>query len=118
MNLELAPKSGIKYAIYKDRVEFEKYELEDLLNDNKLKENLLELHLFDSNSELRVIESNRGEIITIVSDDNEDFENRYIERVYTNGSSDELRQVDVVNYVTFDDNDIAMINNYRLSEVR
>ena len=117
MNLGLAPESGIKYAIYKDRVEFQRYTLKDLLKDEKLEENLIELHLFDKNKELRVIESNRGEIFTVI--DGEDDVNRecYVEQVYTITGNDVSEQVEVVNYITFDENDIARIEDYRLREV-
>lgn len=117
MNLGLAPENGIKYAIYKDRVEFQRYTLKDLLKDEKLEENLIELHLFDKNKELRVIESNRGEIFTVI--DGEDDVNRecYVEQVYTITGNDVSEQVEVVNYITFDENDIARIEDYRLREV-
>lgn len=118
MNLGLAPENGIKYAIYKDRVEFQRYTLKDLLKDEKLEENLIELHLFDKNKELRAIESNRGEIFTVI--DGEDDVNRecYVEQVYTITGNDVSEQVEVVNYITFDENDIARIEDYRLREVK
>lgn len=118
MNLGLAPENGIKYAIYKDRVEFKRYTLKDLLKDEKLEENLLELHLFDNNKELRVIESNRGEIFTVIDGKDDVNKECYVEQVYTITGNDVAEQVKVVNYITFDENDIARIEDYRLSEVK
>lgn len=117
MNLGLAPENGIKYAIYKDRVEFKRYTLKDLLKDEKLEENLLELHLFDNNKELRAIESNRGEIFTVIDGKDDVNKECYVEQVYTITGNDVAEQVEVVNYITFDENDIARIEDYRLREV-
>ena len=117
MNLELAPKSGVMYALYKDRVEYRNYNLNDLQADSKLNDNLLELHLFDKDSEYRIVQSGRGKIEVCINDSNTRFDDKYIERVYTNQNYDTCRQVEVVNYITYDENDLAVINNYRLKEV-
>ncbi len=118
MNLTLAPEDGMMYAVYKDRVEYKRYNLAGLQSNPHIEDGLLELHLFDENSEYRVVKSSRGEIESCINDDGVSHEEKYIERVYTQSKFNTPDQVEVINYITYDDNDIAMINNYRLREVR
>lgn len=47
MNLLEVPKQGMMYAIYTDEVKYQKYNRSDLDEKEILRENLLELHLFD-----------------------------------------------------------------------
>ena len=67
MNINLAPESGVMYALYVDCVEFKEYNdinPNDLENDN----NLLELHLFDKNIEYRYIKARNKAIRCLVVD--------------------------------------------------
>lgn len=116
MNLGSAPKSGTMYALYKDRVEYRKYQLEDLRTEAQLEENLLELHLFDDVSEYRMVKADRGEIENCVNDANTHFDDKYVERIYVHPGYHMPEQVEVINYITYDENDLARINNYRLRE--
>lgn len=116
MNLESAPKSGTMYALYKDRVEYRKYLLEDLQTEAQLEENLLELHLFDGASEYRMVKAERGEVEICVNDSNTPFDDKYVERIYVHPGYRMPEQMEVVNYITYDENDLARINNYRLRE--
>ena len=50
MNLSKAPKQGMMYALYTDRVEYRPYKKEELSKDD-LQKQLLELHLFDDTTE-------------------------------------------------------------------
>ena len=118
MNLTLAPENGSMYAIYKDRVEYNRYSLAELQSNSCIGNNLLELHLFDNNREYRLVQSSRGKIESCISDENVYHDDKYVERVYTQGKFDISDQVEVINYITYDENDIAMINNYRLREVK
>ena len=52
MNLLNAPQQGIMYALYTDRVEYKKYNLQEL-SEESLAKNLLELHLFTETEEYR-----------------------------------------------------------------
>lgn len=116
MNLGSAPQSGTMYALYKDRVEYRKYQLEDLRTEAQLEENLLELHLFDDVSEYRMVKADRGEIENCVNDANTHFDDKYVERIYVHPGYHMPEQVEVINYITYDENDLARINNYRLRE--
>lgn len=115
MNLEKAPEKGIIYALYTDRVVFERYEKENLQDERVLQNNLLELHLFDENREYRIVRSGRGDIEAEICDELSSGCEQYIECVFT--AYEKIPTVEVVNYISYDDNDLMMINNYRLREV-
>lgn len=122
MNYSMMPKKGIKYALYKDRVVYEAYD--KLPEESEFQDNLIEMHLFDNEKEYRYVKLSGNKVIErLISDDNElgqgisdetKAEHTYIERIYTTAGSD----VEIVNYISYDENDIMMINNYRLQEVK
>lgn len=113
MNLLDAPEQGTMYALYTDRVVYQKYNREDLPEEEILKEKLLELHLFDEEVEYRCIKTRRGEIEARISD-KISHEDQYTEQIFTLDGE----KVDVINYITYDENDLMRIDNYRLKEVR
>lgn len=122
MNLSKAPEQGIMYALYADRVEYRPYKKEELSEDD-LQKQLLELHLFDDTTEYRIIRSEHGEIENVISDENMPHDDIYCEKIYTLKENDEQSEeqdscVEVVNYLTYDENDLLLIRNYRLKEVR
>lgn len=47
MDLTSIPERGTLYALYLDKVKYEKYSRKELLEDRQLTEKLLELHLFN-----------------------------------------------------------------------
>ena len=55
MNLLEVPEQGMMYAIYTNEVKYEKYNRSDLDEKEILRENLLELHLFDEEVEYRYV---------------------------------------------------------------
>ena len=123
INKNEIPNKGIIYALYKDKVIFEKYVSVDDLDISE--EDLLELHCFDENKEYRYMDG-KDKVIS-----NQDGDDTYEENVITlhkkNGTEDEsidqrdhLEQrlkVMVVNYIEYDENDMLRIKNYRLKEV-
>lgn len=113
MNLLDAPEQGLMYALYTDRVVYQKYNRQDLPEEGILKEKLLELHLFDEEVEYRYIKTRKGEIEARISD-KVSHEDHYTERIFTLDGG----KVDVINYITYDENDLMRIDNYRLKEVR
>lgn len=115
MNLSQAPEQGIMYALYIDRVVFEPYKKEELPEIEELRKNLLELHLFDASTEYRVVVSKRGEIEAVIRDDGQSNQDIYTEKVMV--SDKQISCVEVVNYLSYDENDLMMIKNYRLKEV-
>ena len=119
MDISRAPEKGIMYALYEDRVEYHRYRREELPED--IAENLLELHLFDESMEYRFVRTSRGEIEVCV-DDHVRHDDIYTEEIYTlnldTEEPDRKHRIAVVNYITFDENDMMSILNYRLKEVR
>lgn len=123
MNLDCAPERGTLYALYIDRVEYKKYEKKELFMEKDLEENLLELHLFDDREEYRYIKTRSGEIQKLIKDSSVIYDELYIEQIYTLNDKKERTEgasdcVEVVNYITFDENDFIRIENYRLKEVK
>ena len=111
MNVNLAPESGIMYALYVDRVVYKNYFKEDLLNDNTLEDKLLELHLFDENKEYRYIKT-RNKNIECLVEDCSDYDDKYEEKVYVEDGS----VITVVNYIKYDEDDLLNFVNYRLKK--
>lgn len=120
-----APDQGILYALYTDKVEFKKYEKSSLVKD--FEDNLLELHLFDKETEYRYIKRRKDAVEIIINDQNYGAANSgkvesYIEKVmvqedFKANAEGEISFVEVVNYIKYDENDLLRIDNYRLKEV-
>lgn len=121
MNYSIMPKRGMKYALYKDKVVYEAYN--GLPDESEFQDNLIEMHLFDEEKEYRYVRLSGGKVIEkLISDESELGKNissekkaeyTYTEKIYTTGEN----VVKVVNYISYDKNDIMMINNYRLQGV-
>ena len=122
MELLKAPERGMLYALYTDRMEYRPYEREDLLLKEKdLQKNLLELHLFDEKKEYRFIKKRKGELEVVVCDERKDYDDLYIEKIFTQEDEKEKNHascIEVVNYLVYDENDLLKIKNYRLNEVK
>ena len=122
MNLLQTPEQGMMYALYTDRVVYESYSKNSLPSEEEIKKDLLELHLFDAVGEDRYIKTRKGEIEVYINDENMDYQDTYVERIYTLGKNVEKTdknadKVEVVNYISYDENDLMVIRNYRLKEV-
>lgn len=122
MNINLAPEKGIMYALYIDRMVFQKYTKDQLTKDAYLEDKLLEMHLFDENKEYRYIKSRLKEIECVI-DDSIEHEDKYVETTYIQSNLDEevtssSNRVNVVNYIQYNDEDLLTITNYRLQEVK
>ena len=122
MELLKAPERGMLYALYTDLMEYRPYEREDLLLKEKdLQKNLLELHLFDEKKEYRFIKKRKGELEVVVCDERKDYDDLYIEKIFTQEDEKEKNHascIEVVNYLVYDENDLLKIKNYRLKEVK
>ena len=115
MNLSNAPKKGILYALYVDRMDFFEYKNLEEIEASVTEKNLLELHLFDAKKEFRVVKTHAGEFLCCEVKDDEKYDDIYVEQTYID---DEMcRKIEVVNYLKYDDNDMLHIVNYRLKEV-
>ena len=123
MDFSKIPEKGTMYALYMDKMVYRSYNREELQEDTALTEKLLELHLFDVTMEYRYIKKRIGEIEVLISDDTVEHQDLYTEKIITLGNKKEKPDrdsgcVEVVNYITYDENDLMRIENYRLREVR
>ena len=126
MNLLDVPEQGMVYAIYTDEVKYEKYNRSDLNEKEILRENLLELHLFDEEVEYRYVkmrERQKEDRFILISDETVSHEKSYSEKIYTLKPGQEKTDknsgfVEVISYITYDENDLMRIDNYRLKEVK
>lgn len=133
---ENAPISGMMYALYKDKVVYHPYcmtkmDLDEdktriiLTEQSDLAENLLELHLFDDHKEYRMVLRRGLDTVSKLIDDScmkkEKGEFAYIEGKIQTLDIDHTGnkgQVNIVNYITYDEDDLMYIENYRLMEVK
>lgn len=131
---EKAPASGMMYALYKGRVVYCPYCMDRtdsdgdgrriiLTEQGDLAENLLELHLFDSEKEYRLVLRRGLDPVSKLIDDScmEPGGFKYIEKQINTLDLDHTghtEPVNIVNYVSFDEDDLLQIENYRLMEVR
>lgn len=131
------PDEGTGFAVYRDRVIYGKYQKSGtdtvVLADGTLVSlsavscypDLLELHLFDRNREYRCVRTRqRGVLESLIDDERAfaEYEDSYIEEIYIlekdADQKEELRQkVGVVNYIRYNADDLAVIDQYRLKEV-
>lgn len=135
IDFDKVPEKGTIYAVFVDKILYDKYNKNDkntldkdirhILQDPQL----LEAHLFNKEEEYRYIKirTKKQDYIEkiindkIIYDDNRACDDTYIESVYVSGSNvdqqDNLKEkVDIVNYIRYDDNDLMQIINYRLKE--
>lgn len=116
---ENVPKEGMMYAVYNNSIEYRAYTLPEVLSDSKLSDGLLELHLFDEENEYRYIKRRGDDVSRLINDSiyHGDIYCKYEEQVYIDGDDTDDR-VCIVNYITFDEDDLIQIENYRLKEVK
>lgn len=120
--IDKAPKSGLMLLYLRDKVEFKEYNCLDELKLALGDKDILEIHLFDNNKEYRAIASTSKRFPSGVIEDISDFE-------YADDRSDCVKteslvaeswckevaaKVAVINHVSYDENGMAMVDNYRL----
>lgn len=125
LKIENAPQKGMIYAMFVDKIKYGKYaslaDIEDYLTTDKL----LELHLFDSQKEIRVIKTaGKGlQTFEISADDESQYDDMFVERLFTTNEGTDIKEnlsdcVEVINYIKYDENDMIRIVNYRLKEAK
>lgn len=122
MDFSKIPEKGTMYALYTDKVVYRKYDRKEFVEDQEATDKLLELHLFDTVAEYRYIKKRNGEIEALIRNDTVEHQDLYTEKIITLGNKKEKPDkesgfVEVVNYITYDENDLMRIENYRLKEV-
>ncbi|MDO4324672.1 MAG: hypothetical protein Q4E24_01340 [bacterium] len=131
------PDQGTVFAVYRDRIVYGKYQksnadsviLQDgtLINLTVIAQNtdLLELHLFDQSREYRCVRTRqRGMLESLIEDKSvsAEYEDSYMEEIYVlekgvDQQEQFRRKVGVVNYIHYNADDLAVIDQYRLKEV-
>lgn len=131
------PDKGTAFAVYRDRIVYGKYQKSDadsfVLPDGTLvnlvmvgqNADLLELHLFDRNREYRCVRTRQRGMLESLIDDKRvlaEYEDFYMEEIYAlekgADQKEQFRQkVGVVNYIRYNADDLAVIDQYRLKEV-
>lgn len=121
IQLENAPDKGFMLAYLRDEVLFENYETLNHIKEQLMTRDILELHLFNSDFEYRALSTiskrfPNGIIETIV-----DFD--YSDDIYAVETSLDskydiektgLKNIKVLNHISYDKNGVAHIDNYRL----
>lgn len=122
---EQAPKKGTIYALLRTEVVFKSYQNLDEAEGYVQSPQLLEVHLFDKEKEYRKVSTRDGFKELVIMDLEEKSENQdiYEENIYVlSTNADEMEnfenQVTVVNYITYNQDDMITITNYRLKEAK
>lgn len=115
-----APRTGIIYALYTDRpIVYKKYNSLSEIDDEINVDSLLELHLFDDKEEYRYIKtkSKKKNIEVLITDSSVEHTDTYEEKIYVNEKYvNAKKEVTVVNYIKYTEDDLLTIVNYRLCE--
>ena len=122
LNLNEAPQKGTIYATFIDKMVYKKYASLDGIKDLLTADNLLEMHLFDKEKEVRFIKTRDEGILQYFVPGNMEYDDVYEEELYVSGANidkqDQLSEkIKVINYIKYDENDMLHIINYRLEEV-
>lgn len=122
LNFNEAPQRGTIYATFIDKMVYKKYASLDEIKDLLTADNLLEMHLFDKEKELRFIKTRDEGILKYFVPGNMEYDDVYEEELYVSGANidkqDQLSEkIKVINYIKYDENDMLHIINYRLEEV-
>lgn len=122
---EQAPAKGTIYALLRTEVVFKIYENLDEVKSYMESPQLLEVHLFDKEKEYRKVSTRAGFKELVIMDPEEKNENQdvYEEKIFVlSANADETEdfenQVTVVNYITYNQDDMITITNYRLKEAK
>lgn len=132
---EKAPVLGMMYALYKNKMVYSPYCMSRddsdgnekriiLMEQPDLAENLLELHLFDADREYRMVLRRGLNTVSKIIDDSciqiKEGDFKYEEQIQTLDRDQDGNPglVKIVNYVTYDEDDLLYIENYRLMEVK
>ena len=116
-----APIKGTVFASFRDRIVFERYDNKERIYSMILEKAdlLLELHMFDSTMEYRVIKRRNGIHEYVITDDVKESSDMFEESIYTEDAfkPNSPTKVSLINYIDYDDNDLLRIRDYRLKEI-
>lgn len=124
LDITKAPDKGTIYAVSRKSILCKSYRKETL--DKSILEDpgLLELHLFDKDTEYRCVKTRMHGYMQKVLRKNEmekEYDDLYEESVFVLGTDPDKQEglrkkVKVVNYIKYNEDDILTICNYRLEE--
>ena len=111
-----APKRGYALIYTRRKVIFKAYDDMDQLMSEIKNEELLEVHLFDDDCEYRAVSTQSirypsGVIEAVVGKENAE-QSIFEEEVLLEGK--DQQKITVLNYISYDENGMAFIDNYRL----
>lgn len=114
---EKAPEAGYVLAYFRQKVLFQKFGSEIMEQILKLEQQdvLLELHVFDSEKEYRLIRCETGEFFEAVVSDENAGESKVESVQLEKGYEHLMPYLKVVNYIDYDENGMLYINNYRFA---
>lgn len=120
--IEEAPECGNAMICFRTSLYYGKFQRSGqkiIIDYSETEDKILELHLFDSETEYRAVysESRERYIETVVKDASEKFEKKIKEECYLLPEYQE-EKIGVANYMCFDENDMLYLSNYRLYVVR
>lgn len=115
INWSEAPQDGYLLVCLRQEVMFRKDEPALRQKIEEQQENLLELHVFDSKKEYRLIRCETGEFIEAVVRD-EDAAEVKVEKVKVeNRFKEVMPYMQVINYIDYDENGMLSVSNYRFA---
>ena len=121
-----APKDGYVLACFRQEVLFQRFDSSDSGLKERIsgqQDTLLELHVFDTDQEYRLIRCESGDYIeTVVSDEGELVKKAETEikteTVRLESRYDTMMQyLQIVNYIHYNENGMLYVYNYRLAPV-
>jgi len=115
--MDNAPQTGILYATFIDKMVCKKYTSLSEIEEYLTEEGLLELHLFDSEKELRFLKTRNKGLQRFEITEATEYDDKYEEIMYVAEADKRPEKIAVVNYIRYDENDMLRIVNYRLKEV-
>ena len=117
INWEKVPENGYVLAYFRKEVLFQKLEPGIKQQISEKQGTLLELHIFNSEREYRLMRCESGDFIEAVVSD-ECASEKKVETVQVEGRYEDLmKYLKVVNYIDYDENGMLSINNYRFAPV-
>ena len=116
LDLNNAPERGHILAYSAKKVNFERYSSLSAICEKYANEELLELHLFDNDKELRFLSARSPKAVDGVIRALADFPEDDDDHIYRDQAllEEGRGRICVLNHIRYDENGMAVIDNYRL----
>ena len=118
INWNKTPEDGYVLAYFRQEVIFQKSDPALRQKIEEQQENLMELHVFDSEREYRLMRCETGDFIEAVVSDEAAAEKKE-ETVKIDGRFEALMPcLRVINYIDYDENGMLSVSNYRFAPAK